>query len=179
MMDELQERIVEKAHSSRYSIYTGSTKMYHDFREVYWWNSMKRYIADFVAKCPICQQVKMGGQAERMIQNLEDMLRACVMDFKGNRDDNFPLIEFLYNNSYHSSIQMAPYECHTPTLGHLVCVSELEIVTFTWCNIGEDVLVISARWDSHGGESSLTSIMSLFEHLKSNVNSSSAGDQKP
>nr|WMB96861.1 hypothetical protein [Solanum melongena]WMB97140.1 hypothetical protein [Solanum aethiopicum] len=38
------------------------------------------------------------------------MLRACVIDFKGNWDDHLPLIEFAYNNSFHSSIQMAPYE---------------------------------------------------------------------
>ncbi len=50
------------------------------------------------------------GQAERTIQTLEDMLRACVIDFKGSWDDHLPLIEFAYNNSYHSSIQMAPYE---------------------------------------------------------------------
>ncbi|KAH0657753.1 hypothetical protein KY289_026501 [Solanum tuberosum] len=50
------------------------------------------------------------GQAERTIHTLEDMLRACVIDFKGNWDDQLPLIEFTYNNSYHSSIQMAPYK---------------------------------------------------------------------
>jgi len=50
------------------------------------------------------------GQAERTIQTLEDMLRACVIDFKGNWDDHLPLIEFSYNNSYHSSIVMAPFE---------------------------------------------------------------------
>ncbi|XP_070034656.1 uncharacterized protein [Nicotiana tomentosiformis] len=38
------------------------------------------------------------------------MLWACVIDFKGSWDDHLPLIEFAYNNSYHSSIQMAPYE---------------------------------------------------------------------
>ena len=48
------------------------------------------------------------GQAERTIQTLEDMLRACVIDFRGNWDDHLPLIEFSYNNSYHSSIGMAP-----------------------------------------------------------------------
>ena len=53
---------------------------------------------------------QMDGQAERTIQTLEDMLRACVIDFKGSWDDHLPLIEFAYNNSYHSSIQMAPYE---------------------------------------------------------------------
>ncbi|KAH0758120.1 hypothetical protein KY290_021613 [Solanum tuberosum] len=50
------------------------------------------------------------GQAERSIQTLEDMLRACVIDFKGSWDDHLHIIEFAYNNSYHSSIQMAPYE---------------------------------------------------------------------
>ena len=47
------------------------------------------------------------GQAERTIQTLEDMLRACVLDFGGSWDEHLPLIEFAYNNSYHSSIQMA------------------------------------------------------------------------
>ncbi|XP_049373445.1 uncharacterized protein LOC125838428 [Solanum verrucosum] len=110
MVDGLQERIMEEAHSFRYSIHPGSTKMYCDLREVYWWNGMKKDIAEFVVKCPNCQQVKTDGQAERTIQTLEDMLRACVIDFKGNWKDHLPLIEFAYNNNYHSSIQMAPYE---------------------------------------------------------------------
>jgi len=50
------------------------------------------------------------GQAECTIQTLEDMLRACVVNFKGSWDDHLPLIEFAYNNSYHSSIAMAPFE---------------------------------------------------------------------
>ncbi|XP_070034799.1 uncharacterized protein [Nicotiana tomentosiformis] len=50
------------------------------------------------------------GQAEHTIQTLEVMLWACVIDIKGSWDDHLPLIEFAYNNSYHSSIQMAPYE---------------------------------------------------------------------
>ena len=45
MMDGLQERIMEEAHNSIYSIYPGSTKMYHDLGEVYWWNGMKKGIA--------------------------------------------------------------------------------------------------------------------------------------
>ena len=50
------------------------------------------------------------GQSERTIQTLEDMLRMCVLDFKESWDKYLPLIEFAYNNSYHSSIGMAPYE---------------------------------------------------------------------
>ncbi|WMV14120.1 hypothetical protein MTR67_007505 [Solanum verrucosum] len=225
-VDELQETIMEEYHSSRNSIHLGSTKMYRDLREVYWWSSMKKGIAEFVAKCPNCQQVKVehqrpgglaqnielpewkweminmyfitslprsrrqhdsiwvtadrmtksthflpvktthttedyaklyhqevvrlhsvpdsiitdrgaqfstqfwksfqeglgskvnltifhtqtDGQEKHTIQTLEAMLRDCVIDFKGNWDDHLPLIEFAYNNSYHSSIQMASYE---------------------------------------------------------------------
>ena len=51
-----------------------------------------------------------NGQSERTIQVLEDMLRACVLDHQGSWEDNLPLVEFAYNNSYQASIQMAPYE---------------------------------------------------------------------
>ncbi|WMV09661.1 hypothetical protein MTR67_003046, partial [Solanum verrucosum] len=50
------------------------------------------------------------GQEECKIKTLEDILRECVIDFKCNWDDHLPLIEFAYNNSYQSIIQMAPYE---------------------------------------------------------------------
>ena len=50
------------------------------------------------------------GQSERTIQTLEDILRACVIDFKGSWESHLPLIEFSYNNSYHASIQATPYK---------------------------------------------------------------------
>ena len=223
----LRDRIMSEAHYSWYSIHPGSTKMYHDIKDMYWWNDMKKNIAEFVAQCTSCQQVKVehqkpgglmqtieiptwkweainmdfitglprsnrkfdsiwvivdrltksahflpvrstytaedyaklyikeivrlhgvpvsiisdrgaqftahfwrsfqrglgtqvnlstafhpqtDGQAERTIQTLEDMLRVCVLDFKRSWDEHLPLVEFAYNNSYHSSIQMAPYE---------------------------------------------------------------------
>ena len=51
-----------------------------------------------------------NGQSERTIQTLEDMLRACVIEFKGSWDRYLSLMEFAYNNSYQSSIGMAPFE---------------------------------------------------------------------
>ncbi|KAK2355410.1 hypothetical protein QL285_092825 [Trifolium repens] len=60
------------------------------------------------------------GKTERTNQSLEDLLRACVLDDRGSWDDVLPLIEFTYNNSFHASIGMAPYEalygrrCQTP-----------------------------------------------------------------
>nr|GEX16361.1 putative reverse transcriptase domain-containing protein [Tanacetum cinerariifolium] len=50
------------------------------------------------------------GQSERTIQTLEDMLRACVIDFGKSWDKHLPLVEFSYNNSYHTSIKAAPFE---------------------------------------------------------------------
>ncbi|GKE26676.1 putative reverse transcriptase domain-containing protein [Tanacetum coccineum] len=50
------------------------------------------------------------GQSERTIQTLEDMLRACVIDFGSSWDRHLPLVEFSYNNSYHASIKAAPFE---------------------------------------------------------------------
>ena len=47
---------------------------------------------------------QIDGQSERTIQMLEDMLRACVLDHKGRWEENFLLVEFSYNNSYHASI---------------------------------------------------------------------------
>ncbi|GJU15301.1 putative reverse transcriptase domain-containing protein [Tanacetum coccineum] len=62
------------------------------------------------------------GQSERIIQTLEDMLRACVIDFGGSWDVHLPLDEFSYNNSYHTSIRCAPFKalngrkCRSPML---------------------------------------------------------------
>ncbi|GKD00178.1 putative reverse transcriptase domain-containing protein, partial [Tanacetum coccineum] len=72
------------------------------------------------------------GQSERTIQTLEDMLRACVIDFGGSWDVHLPLAEFSYNNSYHSSTLCAPFEalygrkCRSPVL---------------WDEIGESRLI--------------------------------------
>ncbi|KAD4585874.1 hypothetical protein E3N88_23475 [Mikania micrantha] len=72
------------------------------------------------------------GQSERTIQTLEDMLRSCVIDFGGNWDTHLPLIEFSYNNSYHTSTDMAPFEalygrkCRSP-----ICWSEIGEVQIT------------------------------------------------
>ncbi|GJW38800.1 putative reverse transcriptase domain-containing protein [Tanacetum coccineum] len=75
---------------------------------------------------------QMDGQSERIIQMLEDMLRACVIDFGGSWNIHLPLAEFSYNNSYHSSIRCAPFEalygrkCRSPVL---------------WAEIGDSGLI--------------------------------------
>ncbi|GJS68525.1 putative reverse transcriptase domain-containing protein [Tanacetum coccineum] len=65
---------------------------------------------------------QIDGQSERTIQTLEEMLRACVLDFKGSWDVHLTLVEFSYNNNYHSSVRCASFEalygrkCHSPIM---------------------------------------------------------------
>ncbi|KAA0045842.1 pol protein [Cucumis melo var. makuwa] len=223
----VKTKLLTEAHSSPFTMYPRSTKMYQDLRSVYWWRNMKREVADFVSRCLVCQQVKaprqrpagllqplsvpgwkwesvsmdfiMGlpktlkgytviwvvvdkltksahfvpgkstytatkwgqlymteivrlhgvpvsivsdrdarftskfwkglqlalgtrldfsttfhsqtdGQTERLNQILEDMLRACVLEFLGSWDSYLHLMEFAYNNSYQATIGMEPFE---------------------------------------------------------------------
>ncbi|KAL0561487.1 hypothetical protein IC582_001915 [Cucumis melo] len=72
------------------------------------------------------------GQTERLNQVLEDMLRACALEFPGSWDSHLHLMEFAYNNSYQATIGMAPFEalygkcCRSP-----VC----------WGEVGEQSLM--------------------------------------
>ncbi|GJW64622.1 putative reverse transcriptase domain-containing protein [Tanacetum coccineum] len=72
------------------------------------------------------------GQSEHIIQTLEVMLRACVMDFGGSWDTHLSLVEFSYNNSYHKSIKCVPFEalygrkCRSPMI---------------WAKVGESQLI--------------------------------------
>ncbi|GKE44986.1 putative reverse transcriptase domain-containing protein, partial [Tanacetum coccineum] len=84
-------------------------------------NLRKKDIALYAGECLTCAKVKAehqkpsgllhqleiltDGQSERMIQTMEDMLRACMIDFVGSWDIHLPLVEFSYNNIYHTSIK--------------------------------------------------------------------------
>nr|ABA98022.1 retrotransposon protein, putative, Ty3-gypsy subclass [Oryza sativa Japonica Group] len=213
---ELKDLILTEAHQTQYSIHPGSTKMYQDLKEKFWWAEHqrpagllqplqipewkweeigmdiitglprtssghdsiwvvvdrltkvahfipvhttytgkrlaelylsrimclhgvpKKIVSDrgsqFTSKFWQKLQEKLGtrlnfstayhpqtdGQTERVNQILEDMLRACALDFGGAWDKNLPYAEFSYNNSYQASLQMAPFEalygrkCRTP-----------------------------------------------------------------
>ncbi|GKB23157.1 putative reverse transcriptase domain-containing protein [Tanacetum coccineum] len=115
---------MHESHKSKYSIYPGSDKMCQDLKKLYWWPNMKAEIATYVSKCLTYAKVKIeyqkpseddtleklmryylkevvsrhgvptDGQSERTIQTLEDMLRACVLDFG----------KALYGRKYRSPI---------------------------------------------------------------------------
>ncbi|GKB53682.1 putative reverse transcriptase domain-containing protein, partial [Tanacetum coccineum] len=149
---DLRTVIMHKSHKSKYSIHPGSDKMYQDMKKLYWWPNMKANIATYISKCLTCAKVKAehqrpsgllnalgtnldlstayhpqtDGQSKRTIQTLEDMLRACAIDFGKGWVNHLPLVKFSYNNSYHASIKAAPFEalygrkCRSP-----VCWTEV------------------------------------------------------
>ncbi|GJR33488.1 putative reverse transcriptase domain-containing protein [Tanacetum coccineum] len=134
----LRDLIMHESHNSNYSIHLGSDKMYHDLKRLYWWSNMKAEIATYVivdrltksahflpmketdtmeriTRLYLKEVVSRHGvptdrQCERTIQTLEDMLRACVIDFGNGWDKHLSLVEFPYNNSYHTSIKAAQFE---------------------------------------------------------------------
>nr|GEV41681.1 reverse transcriptase domain-containing protein [Tanacetum cinerariifolium] len=166
----LRDLVMHESHKSKYSIHSGSDKMYQDLKLLYWWSNIKDNIATyygethatlleeivcrhgvpvliildrdshFTSRFWISLQKALGtnldmstpyhpqtdGQSERTIKTLKDMLRACVIDFGSSWDRHLPLVAFSYNNSYHASINAAPYEalygqkCRSP-----VCWSEV------------------------------------------------------
>ncbi|WVZ58110.1 hypothetical protein U9M48_008416, partial [Paspalum notatum var. saurae] len=226
-VDSIWKLILSKAHDTAYSIHPGSTKMYYDLKERFWWPGMKREVAEYVAVCDTCQKVKAehqrpagllqplkvpewkweeitmdfivglprtqkgynsiwvvvdrltkvahfipvnttyssarlaelyisrivclhgvpkkiisdresqftscfweqlhdsldtklrfsiayhpqtDGQTERTNQVLEDMLRACAIQYGTNWDKCLPYAEFSYNNSYQASLKKSPFE---------------------------------------------------------------------
>ena len=59
---ELREEVLKEAHTSAYSVHPGNTKMYKDIKQHFWWNGMKKDVAEYVSKCITCQQIKVEHQ---------------------------------------------------------------------------------------------------------------------
>ncbi|WMV41155.1 hypothetical protein MTR67_034540 [Solanum verrucosum] len=112
------------------------------------------YSMEDYAKFQLREMVELHGvpmsimsDCESTIQYLEDMSRACVIDFKGNWDDHLPLIEFAYSNSYHSSIYMAPFEAlygrgRRSPIGDALSVADK--ATLEKCRLNSKVTLLSA-----------------------------------
>ncbi|GKC74408.1 putative reverse transcriptase domain-containing protein [Tanacetum coccineum] len=130
---DLRALIMHESHKSKYLIHPRSAKMYQDLKKLYWWPNMKaeippmsktdsmekltrQYLKEVVSRhgtqldMSTAYHPQTNGQSERNIQPLEDMLCACVIDFGKGWDKHLPLLEFLYNNSYHTGIKAAPFK---------------------------------------------------------------------
>ncbi|KAL8147818.1 hypothetical protein AgCh_005218 [Apium graveolens] len=120
--------------------------------------SSKELISNFEKMEIEVKHPQTDGQSERTIQTLEDMLRVYDIEFNGSWDDHLPLIKFSYNNSFHASIGMPPYEaiygrsCRSPLywdevgerkmLGHEVVQRTKDIVDLIrgWLVAAQDLL---------------------------------------
>ena len=72
VVPELKDEILQEAHRSSYAIHPGSTKMYQDLRQYYWWPNTKRDVAECVSRCLTCQRVKVEHQKPSgLLQPLE------------------------------------------------------------------------------------------------------------
>jgi hypothetical protein len=83
--EALKKKILDEAHTSRYSIHLGSTKMYHDLRQQFWWTRMKCETACYVLECDTCRKVnanymKLGGLLQPL-SVLDWKLDDISMDF--------------------------------------------------------------------------------------------------
>ncbi|XP_075521428.1 uncharacterized protein LOC142554646 [Primulina tabacum] len=119
-----------KGYNSIWVIVDRLTKLAH-FLPVKTTYAMNQYAEVYVAEI-----VRLHGQSERVIQILEDMLRACTIDFPGSWGSKLPLAEFTYNNSYQATIDMAPYEA----LYGRKCRSPLN-----WDEVGERKIDVRTR----------------------------------
>ncbi|GJV47945.1 putative reverse transcriptase domain-containing protein [Tanacetum coccineum] len=131
----LRDLVMHESHKSKYSIHPGSDKMYQDLKLLYWWPNMKADIATYVSKCLTCAKVKAEHQKPSgLLQQPEIPVwkwEIITMDFMSGLprtqwDRHLPLVEFSYNNSYHTSIKAAPYEAlHERKCRSPVCWSEV------------------------------------------------------
>nr|GEU94658.1 putative reverse transcriptase domain-containing protein [Tanacetum cinerariifolium] len=117
----VRKLIMDKAHTSRYSIHLCANKMYYDLKDLYWWPGMKRDIAEYVSRCLTCSKIKAEHQKPSgLLLQLEipewkweklamDLVTKLPRSSTG-WDTHLPLVEFSYNNCYHTSIKCAPFE---------------------------------------------------------------------
>jgi hypothetical protein len=95
--EALKKKIMDDAHMSRYSIHHGSTKMYHDLREQFWWTRMKRETARYVSECDTCRKVKADYMKPRGLLQLLSILDWKWEDISMDFIVGLPLIALMFD----------------------------------------------------------------------------------
>nr|GFA93293.1 retrotransposon protein, putative, Ty3-gypsy subclass [Tanacetum cinerariifolium] len=122
----LREALLTEAHSYPFSVHPGSTKMYHDLKQHFWWSGMKRDVATFVSRLPWTQRRHdaiwvvvdrltksahfLPIHKDYSVSKLAETFQQEIVRLHGNWDDYICLVEFAYNNSWHASIKCTPFE---------------------------------------------------------------------
>ncbi|GJR88708.1 putative reverse transcriptase domain-containing protein [Tanacetum coccineum] len=103
---DLRAFIMHESHKLKYSIHPGSDKMYQDLKKLYWWPNMKAEIATYSAT----GQNTIWVIVDRLTKSSHFLPMREDDAIEKGWDKHLPLIEFSYNNSYHTSIKAAPFE---------------------------------------------------------------------
>ncbi|GJU71980.1 putative reverse transcriptase domain-containing protein [Tanacetum coccineum] len=103
--EDLCELIMHEPHKSKYSVHPGSDKMYQDLKNLYWWPNMKAEIATYETDL----MEKLTRQYLKEVVSRHGVPVSIISD-RDSWDRHLPLVEFSYNNSYHTSIKAAPFE---------------------------------------------------------------------
>ncbi|WVZ90038.1 LOW QUALITY PROTEIN: hypothetical protein U9M48_036371 [Paspalum notatum var. saurae] len=148
-VDSIRKLILSEAHDTAYSIHPGSTKMYYDLKERFWWYGMKRAVAEYVAICDTCQRVKAEHQRQAgLLQPLkvpEWKWEEITMDFivglprtqKGYNsiwvvvDRLTKVAHFIPVNTTYSGAKLAEI-CTSPVIVRFrtACLRELYLIEF-------------------------------------------------
>ncbi|XP_068340374.1 uncharacterized protein [Pyrus communis] len=134
---ELKKAILDEAHISAYAMHPGATKIRFQFQsgngKILQWILCTSFLIHIMEALgtrllySTTYHPQTDGQSERTIQTLEDMLRSSVLQFGDAWHKQLDLMEFAYNNNFHSSIGMSPFEAlYGKSYRTLLCWSEVE-----------------------------------------------------
>ncbi|XP_016704091.1 uncharacterized protein [Gossypium hirsutum] len=147
---DLKHSILFEAHSSLFDMGLSGNKIYRDHQVLYWWLGLKKDVADFLARCLVCQMVKaehqhpsgsklhfssayhphFDSQLERVIQILEDMFRSCVINFGGCRADwtvAYHLLLLPELECIHEVFLVSMLQKYRSNPSHVVPVEEIDV----------------------------------------------------
>jgi hypothetical protein len=94
----LKKKILDEAHTSRYSIHPGSTMMYHDLRQQFLWTRMKREAARYVSECDTCRKVKADYMKPGALLQPLSVLNWMWDDISMNFIVGLPLIAYKFDS---------------------------------------------------------------------------------